>query len=385
MKSLSKIFSINYNYYHDNSKVELYSGDSKKYIREYFTEGGKDDVASFIDTINIDPMRFDHMRSVYNIGVWLYDSCDILRKHINDELKKTNQDLRLEFLYRWYLTCLFHDIGYCYERDPSPPQDFNNLQTKINNGLKGYDLIFSCNNYIPQEYQDSFLKYYQYTQMRRKNKNPNIRSIDHGISSAIKLYDFLQGLHCGETHPEPSNLRWGPEILKSSVVPAVWYILAHNIWPAVKHTDRAKRYKDKGLSNLIQRYGRSFIKFNQHPVLFLLCFIDTVEPIKLLQQKDNLSIIQCLESVKMAVDHNCIHIGFNAKEICPDSCLASKFHDYYLAAIVKNLNFLVCGNFKIADGDNEIVCFLNEEKSKDTSQDSQQEQENSNLVEDADV
>ena len=82
MKSLSKIFSINYNYYHDNSKVELYSGDSKKYIREYFTEGGKDDVASFIDTINIDPMRFDHMRSVYNIGVWLYDSCDILRKHI---------------------------------------------------------------------------------------------------------------------------------------------------------------------------------------------------------------------------------------------------------------------------------------------------------------
>ena len=221
--------------------------------------------------------------------------------------------------------------------------------------------------------------------MRRKNKNPNIRSIDHGISSAIKLYDFLQGLHCGETHPEPSNLRWGPEILKSSVVPAVWYILAHNIWPAVKHTDRAKRYKDKGLSNLIQRYGRSFIKFNQHPVLFLLCFIDTVEPIKLLQQKDNLSIIQCLESVKMAVDHNCIHIGFNAKEICPDSCLASKFHDYYLAAIVKNLNFLVCGNFKIADGDNEIVCFLNEEKSKDTSQDSQQEQENSNLVEDADV
>ena len=36
--------------------------------------------------------------------------------------------------------------------------------------------------------------------------------------------------------------------------------------------------------------------------------------------------------------------------------------DYYLAAIIKDLNLLVCGNLEISDGDKEIVCFLRGKK-----------------------
>ena len=247
--------------------------------------------------------------------------------------------------------------------------------------MLGYNSILSHNDYIPHEYQNSFLAYYQY---RLGNKdNDDIRSINHGISSAVKLYDILKQLHGENAHTDSNGLRWGPAIFNSSVVPAVWYILAHNIWPAVEHTDRAKRYEEEGLSNLTQHFGWSFIHFDQHPMLFLLCFIDTIEPIKLLQKKYScLSADACLASVIMTVGKNCIHIGFDPSKI--NAC-CDKFDDYYLAAIVKGLNFLVCGNFKIADGDKEIVCFFKEGKKKVTSQDSQHEHQNSNLSEESNV
>lgn len=343
MDTLLNIFRglKNYSYYPGVEEKE----SAKEFIQGYFCQGDKDCIANFLDEVSVDDMRYEHMKSTYMLGAWLYDSCSILRVAINHEFRNLDEgEKRQEFLYRWYLTSLFHDVGYCYENKVFEPK----FETYLYSKLKHFsDKVEKCECMIPEDYKESILKYYQF----RKEKS----LVDHGVAGAVLLHDILKPVH---SYPhEYNNLKWGPDIFKKDILPCTLYILAHNIWTASENTDRASEYKEKGLSSLIQPIGRFFIHFEKHPMLFLLCFVDTIEPIKLLQKKDNLTTKQCLESVTMDVESNNIHISFD-RIPCSGSCLGWNFNDYYLSAIVKNLNFLVCGSFKIATGNDEIVCHL---------------------------
>ena len=348
MNSLKNIYDnlTNYSYYHE---IEKYSS-SKEYIQRYFKQGYKEVIANFLDEISIPDFRYDHMKSTYMLGVWLYDNCGGLQESINYELNGADEPLRNEFLYRWYLTCLFHDVGYCFENGViKPTKDICELSGKIKNGLVGYKDLFSTSCKIPLKLRKSALAYY-------KNKlEENPCHINHGIGSAVLLYDRLKPLH--EEERVSDGLKFGPKIFKFSLIPVIWYIIAHNIWTATEKTDNAEKYRKNGLENLVQTIGKSLIDFKKHGMLFLLCFVDTIEPIKLLNKKDaNLTFDQCLECVTMKVASNTISIGFNSSVLKDKSCLGNKFSDYYLAAIVYNLNFLINHDFKIGTGNKEIVC-----------------------------
>jgi hypothetical protein len=63
-------------------------------------------------------------------------------------------------------------------------------------------------------------------------------------------------------------------------VPAAWTIICHHIRSAEETSDTAERYRSFGLSNLITKEGKPLIHLDKHPLLFLLCLVDTIEPIK---------------------------------------------------------------------------------------------------------
>lgn len=71
------------------------------------------------------------------------------------------------------------------------------------------------------------------------------------------------------------------------------------MWMREEGKEDTDRYKDLLLDDLIYSSGDRIIKLEKHPLLFLLCLVDTIEPQKHGKQ---------LNDVSIQVDDNCISI-----------------------------------------------------------------------------
>jgi len=58
---------------------------------------------------------------------------------------------------------------------------------------------------------------------------------------------------------------------------------------------------------ILERIQPSVTNLKQHPFLFLLCLVDTIEPSKQYENKD---LLFSLDKIKMEVEHNKIHLKF---------------------------------------------------------------------------
>lgn len=112
-KKYTKIFNEDkswnyYNTYYENPFSPNYP--TKSFIKDYFTSGDKHSIIDWgID--NLDSIRHEHTVSAFFLGHIIkdiYGEClDI----------KSQEHENYRFSYIWFLTCLFHDIGYIIEND----------------------------------------------------------------------------------------------------------------------------------------------------------------------------------------------------------------------------------------------------------------------------
>ena len=104
-------------------------------------------------------------------------------------------------------------------------------------------------------------------------------------------------------------LYWGEDLILYYAL-AAWTIACHNIWmieDCEKNNDTIICYKHLDLSKLIYKTQSRIIK--ESPCLFLLCLVDSIDPIKIFK---DLAILNCIafdfskeESIEIHTDRLC--------------------------------------------------------------------------------
>lgn len=105
------------------------------------------------------------------------------------------------------------------------------------------------------------------------------------------------------------NLNWAKDLEKSFSL-AAWAVACHNIW-FVKATDKdAKCYRHYKLDKLI--YEGKSREIKQSPLLFLLCLVDSIEPIKAFHDHNH------LYNLEIEFNDNTIGLSFSDPDIGKD-------------------------------------------------------------------
>lgn len=332
-------------------------------IVKYFKTGDKEsclppEVENYFKNIENEGERVEHTFSVYLLGIYCYDQVEKIRTSVNAfihkirkklDVKQENQDihqeLRKDFLYLWYLTALYHDMGYCYEQKGTNDnselscicggKNKSKKKKPTKRGILG----------IPKKILKSA---YLYFELRRNNIffNENLCT-DHGFAGGFSLYSELKRLHEDRSNDrllncpfDENGLMFSPLILQWYNVPSAWAIICHNIWIAFSGTGRADKYEKLGLKDLIFHEKKSPIKLKKHPLLFLLCLTDTIDPCKRFG-KENLDKI-CISGTENTLFF---------QSCC--SCVTEKcsFMNRHLKKLETDLEFLVSDSFYVAFDD----------------------------------
>lgn len=245
------------------------------FIKEYFNEAGKK--AAFQEKLVLEDIfvrdRAKHTVSTFLLGILLADMFDF------DLEQKNSNDI--SFLYLWFLSCLYHDTGYRYEREGNPEK-----YSKIEEG--GLDTL---KEQFELKYLDDteFITYKKeivntYLTFRLRGEHPKL---DHGIIGGLLLYDRLRKqFECVWEKSENKRMTvdgkrvceiqcsWGglrySENHFLEYAKAADAIIAHNIWQST-----LKRY----LNELNFVYEVQKINIDNQ-LCFLLSLADTLEPIK---------------------------------------------------------------------------------------------------------
>ena len=222
-----------------------------------------------------EPKRLRHIVSTFFLGIAIYYKSDKIKQVIDTKLKEimTENEINVEsqFCYLWFMTSLFHDLGYYYEAK----KDHNFIGEPLNNliGVPAlYDQILNSYSCFRKDICDC---------------------PDHGIVAGKLLYDDLCKIREFEHHKQEykhedcSKLYWG-EDLKVLYKYVASCISVHNVFFIRDGEDDInKEYYKKHMPSLILKsknsnncYDDYPINFKEYPLLFLLCFVDSIEPLK---------------------------------------------------------------------------------------------------------
>ncbi len=260
--------------------------DHLSFIEEYFKRGGKEKIIFDIikhfeeygaeygagSNFNVKDFlrkRAAHSNTVFFIGILLYRNT-ILKNYI-DECFVKDADNR-NFLFCWFLTALFHDFGYYYEKKSSNFRKIIDIETlkkffKIKYNLLNYKKI-KC---IHADLYSCIRNYLLYRRFNSKHEN----KIDHGILAGLLLYDALLKNRIEHEKNNDYGLYWGRKLNKFyAQIAAV--IATHNIW--LPTNEDLEEYKKFGMDSLINMRP---LKINESPLLFLLGIVDTIDPVKI--------------------------------------------------------------------------------------------------------
>lgn len=251
------------------SKANIYNilpfndyGESKKaidIIKQYLNAGSKlklfSDIEDKVDTL--ENCRANHILSTYLLGIYFYDELQL--ETFFKENKASIRD-RHDWLFIWYLTCLYHDFGYVFEIDKNNiinknVKDFLPKKADLNvcKDLKNYDLG---------------INYFKF----RKEK---FNTIDHGVVGGFRLYSILYRIYHEVLRTESSRT-YGGLLYSEELLQLIGYaadaIIRHNMWN-ISDSSIRKQYHLEDLNS-------SKITLNNDPLTFLLGLCDTIEPIK---------------------------------------------------------------------------------------------------------
>ena len=335
-QSLYKLYNglirKNIAYYYDLSNKKSFSkiktifwcDNPTKFIKEYFGEGNKNEIIG--SSINLlwenskTKIRIAHIISTYFLGLLFYfnnkniqDAIIKMCAKIEEKIPEFDQDSQTNmFLYIWFLTCLYHDVGYCFENN------LNNYIDQYEDAVKKCEVPIT--DWVPKKLKKLCTKYLK---MREDEKNAlNKKSLDHGISGGILLYLKFKELTekfqkdnitaNRENIFKHNNLIWGTDIVDNYGANAAWAIICHNMWlcdPDDKETK--KKYKKYKLNQLITK--EQLIKLEKHPLLHLLCLVDTIEPVKTIIHYSRKNILDILKQIEVKFYNNSISIKNHPK------------------------------------------------------------------------
>lgn len=323
MKSLYELFGTQipkWSYY----SVEIIpanlfsiSGDEahancEKFISDHFLFGSKESVLDTPFRAKYkDRGKHEHTVSLYLIGL-LFQGLflpmikeDLKAIGINDADWYRDRD----FMYTWYLSCLYHDAASCVE--------------------KIEDQIFPCCNYCIVR---GAMPYTGRTIFNRKRSRYSMETIkkychyricggarDHGIHGGTLLYkkltqNFRQKTRYHSWSDEPvctiGELEWRREHLDHFRYIAD-AIICHNMW-TVQETDTkgVENYKKYHLDELIVHSDADKLSIKEYPLQFMLCLLDTIEPVKRFEQ---LTARGVLENISIEPSGSRIRIAWTEK------------------------------------------------------------------------
>ena len=278
--------------------------NSSGFIKNFIKDAGKSEASlfEFIDEIKKKySCRLEHIVNTFLLGFYFYTNADIVNRNVDKHLNRYRINGRsIDFAFIWFLICLFHDLGYIKEADS---ENFKHSLKDEVESLKYLPLRRAAG--VPKFYKKIYKNYLDYTATK-------LYHVDHGIYGGLTLFKDLCEIRARkETEKRNQNdnidLYWGKDLIKVYNY-AAWIILAHNIWFATTPRDR-DQYEKHNLSELIVTSpGNYKISCSKHPLLFLFCLVDTLEPQKKILCKD------LLNSISWGVKRNSLYISF-AKDI----------------------------------------------------------------------
>lgn len=244
---------------------------------------------------NISKERLSHIINTFLLGIYLYDKIHKIKENIDIQLSDTLAKARHDFTFLWFLICLYHDLGYSEEVDNIEP-DWT-CQDKYLGSIVA----------VPKLYKEIYKYYFVYRKLEH-NK------IDHGIFAGLTMYKDL----CKNREQKAREIKradlWNPSLIPLYNL-ASWIVLAHNIW-FVKDTDidNCKIYQKYRLEQLILKTNTNNgqneianypIKLSQHPLLFLFCLVDLIEPMK------RIGCMDCCDKIDFRITKNKLIIKTN--------------------------------------------------------------------------
>ena len=302
--------SIEFPFIQNNQSIHL------KFIENYFKIGGKGDV---YESFKVDEYDFDrpaHTNSVFFIGCLFY-------KHLNLKGKMQIEQFGQgdHFFFVWFMTILSHDLSYRYENDfcnkkSNISDNIEDLQKELkvgeDNFLKLLEKAIEKSSGNIETLVKNTKHYYTY----RYNEHC---SIDHGIVAGLQLYSALEKNRKKKekgNNEDKGGLYWGPKLV-SLYMTASLGVLLHNIWAPQDSSskDLYEKYKMKELSDAFP------ISFHDMPFLVLLGIIDTLDPVKIFNDRSP----QCvLKSISICFVNGNTIVFEESEESCIDF---SKLHE----------------------------------------------------------
>lgn len=269
-----------WNYYSDfGSEIRVKSvDDCKEFIDKFFSKAGKSGCIDFLlNGVDVADYRYQHIVYTFLFGIYMYNHQSVLKQNIDakidDYKEKSKCKSDVSFLFLWFLICFFHDLGYVYEDGRS-----SSLEDAIEATAQHKKRLIE----VPSCYENVYKQY-----IYRKDY-PN----DHGILGGVMMYKTLCYNRKEQESLSMENrfLSWDKKLeyiyqITSSIV------ICHNMRFGIKGTEDEKTYAKYNIEGLLKKDGEYWIDYKKHPLFFLFCLIDSIEPYKVFQQQDPMNLI----------------------------------------------------------------------------------------------
>lgn len=285
----------------------LVCGDKAlKFIKSYFELAGKETVFSFPQIPQYEKVleeRAPHIVSTFLLGKRIAECVGI-------NIAERNEN-GMSFQYYWFLSCLYHDLGYVYENQSS----CEHLRMISIDGLEAIQEVCGITYLHNREFKTYSREDVDlYLRKRAICKDGKRGVIDHGIVGGLMLYDGLRKRFeeswKKRTDREHSN-RYSFDIKVSSrtlhcsnshfqdYAKAADAIIMHNIWVSTLF----QYMNEEGITRKISNDPIRCDMGNQ--LCFILCLADTIEPIKRKPEYvDRVSFSFCNKQITIETDED---------------------------------------------------------------------------------
>lgn len=258
--------------------------DSLQFIKDYFNYAGK---SSVFDDNNLKKneihikYRSPHIISTFLLGIKIAECFEIDIGHRDER--------NMNFKYYWFLTCLYHDIGYAYENN-FVCEHFRVVGAEGFEGLQEICEIQYLHNREFKTYPKELVELYLKCRADCQKSQPKL---DHGIVGGLLLYDKLrkQFARAWKNRTEKADCRdnfycmheaTGRKLHLSNkhfdaYAKAADAIIAHNIWKSTLQ-QYLQDYADFNPKKYESCFKKRISKKNK--LCFILSLADTIEPLK---------------------------------------------------------------------------------------------------------
>lgn len=249
--------------------------------------------------------KHQHTVSLYLMGLYLRRLFSPTLKAVLLEILE-DIDEWYDFRYSWYLTCLYHDVASCVERNT----EYANLVDAVENSALFTHQPIKAEAQFMRFPKELIMKYLRY----REGQNRNEHSIIGGTQLFDKLsYSFNQKTANYDWSISPvyseRHLNWRRSHLDHFAYIAD-AVCCHNIWMVRKDDkEKCREYEEAGLWALIVRTQRDKINLSTFPLQFILCLLDTIEPIKKFRNIDAETV---LKNIHLEPSYNGIKLAWTS-------------------------------------------------------------------------